>query len=60
MYNADSTHEFSVTYNESYTLPTLTREGYTFLGWYNGNTKITSELWGIASNVTITPKWRAN
>ncbi len=47
----------SVGYGETFTLPTITREGYTFLGWYNGATKIESGVWNIASDVTLTPKW---
>ncbi len=47
----------SVGYGEQYTLPEPTREGYTFLGWYNGDTKVESGIWSIASNVTLTPRW---
>ena len=47
-----------VGYGEEFTLPTLTRSGYTFLGWYNGSTKVESGTWNIASNVTLTPKWQ--
>ena len=38
------------------TLPTPTRSGYTFAGWYNGTTKVAAEY--IAeNNITLTAKW---
>lgn len=41
-------------------LPTPTRTGYTFLGWYNGNTKITSSNATTSKAITLTAKWSAN
>ena len=38
------------------TLPTPTRDYYTFDGWYQGNTKKTS-ISGITADVTLTAKW---
>ncbi|MBQ4406893.1 MAG: InlB B-repeat-containing protein [Bacteroidales bacterium] len=38
------------------TLPTPTRDYYTFDGWYQGNTKITS-ISGITADITLTAKW---
>ena len=49
----------TVTYGATCTLPTPSREGYVFLGWYNGNTKVSSGVWGIAGNVTLVPRWKA-
>ncbi len=40
----------------SVTLPTPTKAGHNFLGWYIGETQITS-LAGKAENVTLTAKW---
>ncbi len=37
-------------------LPTLTASGYTFAGWYVGNTKIT-DSYQVTGNVTLTGKW---
>ncbi len=50
-----------VTYDEPYTLPSLTKTGHQFLGWYNGTRKISSgSAWNIAENVTLSAKWEAN
>ncbi len=57
VYDTSSTVSTTVTFGASHTLPTPTRTGYTFLGWYNGNTKVDSGIWDIASDVTLTPKW---
>ena len=50
-----------VTYDDNFTLPTLTRNGYTFGGWYdeNGN-KVESGTWTTDSNVTLKAKWTQN
>ena len=56
----------SVTYNSTYgTLPTSTRTGYTFDGWYTGEngtgTKITStDKVSITSDQTLYAKWTVN
>ena len=52
-----------VTLGETYgELPEITREGYTFLGWYNENDeKIESTtIVPISDNHTLTAKWSAN
>ena len=48
-----------VTYGQNYgTLPTPTRPGYTFDGWYNGSNKIESTTTvNITSDTTLTAKW---
>lgn len=56
-YSYGNSVTMQVGYGVEFTLPTITRAGYTFLGWYNGNTKVESGAWNIASNVTLTPKW---
>ena len=60
VYDTSSSVLTTVTFGSSHTLPTLTRTGYTFLGWYNENTKVESGNWSIASNVTLVSKWQAN
>ncbi|MBQ8374986.1 MAG: InlB B-repeat-containing protein [Clostridia bacterium] len=49
-----------VTYDSAYTLATPTKYGYTFSGWKNGETAVSSEKWNIASNVTLTASWTDN
>ena len=39
------------------TLPTPTRSGYTFAGWYNGTTKVAAEYKAENNNITLTAKW---
>ena len=54
----------TVTYNSAYgTLPTPTRTGYTFNGWYlpDGTTQITaSSTVNLSANTTLTAGWTAN
>jgi uncharacterized repeat protein (TIGR02543 family) len=38
-------------------MPELTREGYVFLGWYYGDTKLESGIWTIEEDVVLTPRW---
>ena len=58
VYSSGSTYQVTVGYGEEYTLPEITRSGYTFDGWYYGGTKVESTVvWNIAGNVTLTPKW---
>ena len=38
------------------TLPTPTRSGYTFAGWYDGTTKVDAE-YKAENNITLTAKW---
>lgn len=50
-----------VTYGESYSLPTPSRAGYSFLGWYLGDDRIDTEgeSWTFSSkNVTLAAKWQ--
>ena len=46
-----------VTYDGSYTLPTPTREGYNFLGWYNGNTKVEDGIYETAADIALDAHW---
>ncbi len=64
-YNTDggtSCSSQNVTYGSSYgTLCTTTKSGYTFNGWYNGSTKVTSSsTHNTAGNVTLTASWSEN
>ncbi len=40
-------------------LSALSKHGYTFDGWYNGNTKVTEIASGSFGNLTLTAKWTA-
>ncbi len=62
-FNADggtcSTASQSCTYDTSYSLPTVSKKGYTFLGWtYNGKTY--SEIKNLATSgtITMTAQWK--
>ncbi len=65
-------NEYSVKFNENggskvedktaafdsdFTLPTISRKGYTFNGWYNSDVKYESGVWKTPSDVTLTAKW---
>ena len=51
----------SVTFDSDYALPTPTREGHTFLGWYNGEDKINnSGTSKFASDIALSAKWSIN
>lgn len=64
-YNANSgTVDGKTSYNiesETYTLPTPTRTGYNFLGWYGSSTfggePVTEIAQGSTGNVTVYAKW---
>ncbi len=50
-----------VTYDSAYSLTnSVTRIGYTFMGWYDGNTKYSSGTWGVPNDITLIAKWKAN
>ncbi len=49
-----------VTYDQSYTLPTATRTGYTFLGWFSGEVEYVNGVWKETSGVSLKAKWSAN
>ena len=47
-----------VQYDHAYSLPTPTRLGYTFAGWYDGSTLISnSGTWQLASNKILVAHW---
>ena len=47
----------TVNYGSSYTLETPTRKGYTFAGWYEGETRYYGGTWDSSQNVTLKAKW---
>ena len=54
---ADST--YNVASGTTITLPTPKRSGYTFNGWYDGSTKVSSP-YEVTKNVTLTASWSYN
>ena len=54
--------DITVTYDGKYTdLPTTTRTGYTFDGWYDGSTKVTADTdVKITADQPLTARWTAN
>ena len=51
--------DMTVEWGETLTLPTPTKTGYTFAGWYNGETKFEATTMPEQS-LTLTAKWTAN
>ena len=53
-----------VTFDTEFTLPTPTREGCEFIGWYYGDIQITDETgeylsnWNYTSDIELTAKWK--
>ena len=45
----------TVDWNTAVNAPTLEREGYTFLGWYDGDVKYEGQA--VTENMTLTAKW---
>lgn len=54
--NAENNNETSYNVENNVTISDLTKTGYKFNGWYNGNTKVTSTE-GYAENLTLTASW---
>lgn len=44
-------------FSEDITLNNPTRDGYVFLGWYNGDTKVEKIVKGSMGNLTLVAKW---
>lgn len=44
-------------FSEDITLNNPTRDGYVFLGWYNGDTKVEKIVKGSTGNLTLVAKW---
>ena len=58
----ESYDDIDITYDTTYNITTQipTRKGYTFLGWYNGSTKLTSGTWKFANNIYLQAHWQIN
>ena len=52
-------YTMTVGYEQPYTLPVPTKTGYTFTGWYNGETRVSDGTWNEASDATLTAGWTA-
>ena len=50
--------KLDIVFDSEVKIETPTRTGYTFLGWYNEDSKITDDNWNIASDVTLTARWQ--
>lgn len=48
-----------VKYKEAFTLPTPTKDGYEFAGWFNGTNKVESGTYNETTNLTLKAKWEA-
>ena len=47
------------TVEDEVVLPTPTKEGYTFLGWYNGDVKLEKVEKGTTGELTLVAKWES-
>ena len=55
-----SENSVTVTYNKEYFLPTPTRRGYEFWGWYDDGYFIASRgIWTVPFELNLTAHWRA-
>jgi uncharacterized repeat protein (TIGR02543 family) len=57
VYDSSSSISQTVAFDSNYVLPTPIRTGYTFLGWYNGDTKVESGVWDLPNDVILTARW---
>ena len=55
----DAIENRTVAWGETLTLPIPTKTGYTFAGWYNGETKFVAKVMP-SENLTLTARWTAN
>ena len=61
-----SNTEQVITFDSSYSLIVPTRTGYSFIGWFIGNTQITNGIgqcinkWTLAKNCVAVARWRIN
>ena len=55
--NALESNTLIVWYDSEYTLPTPCRDGYSFVGWYNGSEKVESGIWTRLDDLNLTAKW---
>ena len=50
-------YELNYTVDDNIMLPQLYKEGYTFLGWFNGDTKVDIIKAGTTGNLNLVAKW---
>ena len=50
-------YELNYTVGDNIMLPQLYKEGYTFLGWFNGDTKVDMIKAGTTGNLNLVAKW---
>ena len=55
--NALSNNTLDVYYDSNYELPTPTKDGYTFNGWFDNDNKIVNGIWKILDNINVKAKW---
>ncbi|MFI3252179.1 MAG: InlB B-repeat-containing protein [bacterium] len=48
-----------ISYEDEFTLPIPTKDGYQFTGWYNGNTQVTDGKYTNTSNIVLYARWEA-
>jgi uncharacterized repeat protein (TIGR02543 family) len=56
----DKKESSTVSYGSDFVVPTLTRPGYTFSGFYEGANKLTSGKWLFEHDVKATAVWKTN
>ena len=47
----------SIQLGDAISLPTLSKKGFTFLGWFNKDIKFEESIWNETSNLTLYAKW---
>lgn len=58
-YNGTSsqTKEYKLTYGQTYSVNAVSKQGYTFVGWYCDDVKLDDEIYNIAKDATLVAKW---
>lgn len=56
----NKTSSQKVTYGSSFELENPTRNGYAFLGWYDGDNKVENGTWNQTSGMNLSAKWSIN
>lgn len=60
-----SKNKVIATYDSSVQFPVPEKHGYSFVGWYNGSTKVSTETgicakWTCLEDISLSPKWQIN
>ena len=56
--DGNAVEPMTVTYDADFTLPAATRTGYTFAGWFEGDTWIRDGVWQTEGGMALTARWR--